>query len=203
MAFTYFFRDKSTLDLISEIVIPELRALRSIDIWDAGCAMGPEPYSLAIILRENMGRFIFRNLTINATDIDTGNQFDDIITSGLYPLEQIQRIPDHIREKYFMKDSKSGLYLISDELRRAVVFKQHDLLTLEPVKTGLGLVMCKNVLMHFREQERVAVLRMFHSALHNRGFLVMEQTQPLPAEVSHLFEPAVPHAKIFRKVAGS
>ncbi len=52
MAFTYFFRDLQTLHLIRDQVVPSLRTSRYIHIWDAGCAHGPEPYTLAIILRE-------------------------------------------------------------------------------------------------------------------------------------------------------
>ena len=54
MAFTYFFRDLQTLELITKHVLPVLQGARYINIWDAGCAHGPEPYSLAILLRENM-----------------------------------------------------------------------------------------------------------------------------------------------------
>ncbi len=46
--------------------------------------MGPEPYSLAMVLRENMG-MIFRNVKIHATDIDNSNLFGDIIKKGVYP----------------------------------------------------------------------------------------------------------------------
>ena len=68
MAFTYFFRDMHTLEMIRDHVIPMLRIKRHIKIWDAGCAMGHEPYSLAIMMRENMGNMIFRNVRIYATD---------------------------------------------------------------------------------------------------------------------------------------
>ena len=54
MAFTYFFRDVQTLELVRDHVLPFLKTRRYINIWDAGCAMGPEPYTLAIILRESM-----------------------------------------------------------------------------------------------------------------------------------------------------
>ncbi|MCD6134277.1 MAG: chemotaxis protein CheR, partial [Candidatus Omnitrophica bacterium] len=64
MAFTYFFRDMQTLEMIRDYVLPALRSSRYINIWDAGCAMGPEPYSLSIVLRENMGKMIFRNVKI-------------------------------------------------------------------------------------------------------------------------------------------
>ena len=58
MAFTYFFRDLQTLETISTLASPSFRRAQHIHIWDAGCAMGPEPYSLAIILRESMGSMV-------------------------------------------------------------------------------------------------------------------------------------------------
>ena len=96
MAFTFFFRDKQTLDLIVEHVLPDLKRHMYINIWDAGCAMGPEPYSLAIMLRENMGPFLFRNVHIYATDIDDSDEFGQIMARGIYPEERVKRIPPHL-----------------------------------------------------------------------------------------------------------
>ena len=52
MAFTYFFRDLQTLEVIRDYALPYLRSKQHINIWDAGCAMGQEPYSLSMVLRE-------------------------------------------------------------------------------------------------------------------------------------------------------
>ena len=59
MAFTFFFRDMHTIDHMAKILIPEVSGRSRIRIWDAGCAMGPEPYTLAMILAEAMGQFSF------------------------------------------------------------------------------------------------------------------------------------------------
>jgi chemotaxis protein methyltransferase CheR len=40
---------------------------------------------------------------------------------------------------------------------------------------------------------------MFHDALTEGGFFVMEQTQKLPAEANHLFEPILSNAQLYRK----
>ena len=198
MAFTYFFRDLHTLEMVRDHVIPAVRSRRFIKIWDAGCAMGPEPYTLAIILRENMGT-TFGNVRIYATDIDESGHFGEVVTNGIYPKEQVKRIPKPIFEKYFRKNGKADHFIIAAELRKCVKYQRHDLLSLEPVGTGLGLILCKNVLLHFREDERVHVIKMFHGALEKGGFLAMEQTQEMPQEVAGLFEPVVANAQLFRK----
>jgi len=203
MAFTYFFRDRQTLDLIVQHALPVMKSSRFIRIWDAGCAHGPEPYSLAILLRENMSHFLFRNVQIYATDIDNSDQFGDIIGKGLYPEEELKRIPGAIFEKYFSKNGAPGKYQIAEEIKAHVSFSRHDLLTLEPIRSGFGLVVCKNVLLHFSRQQREDVLRMFHAVLRESGFLVMEHTQKLPQELAHLFQQVTSDGQLYRKVGKS
>jgi chemotaxis protein methyltransferase CheR len=198
MAFTYFFRDVQTLELARDHALPFLRTRRFINIWDAGCAMGPEPYTLAIILRESMGHMYFRNIRIKATDVDGSNLFDKIISDGIYPREQVERIPQQLLQDYFTKDQDS--YQISEEIRRAVSFEKHDLLSLQPPGRDFGLIVCKNVLLHFGEEQRVQVIKMFHDSLMEGGFMVFEQTQALPKEVAHMFAPVVSNAQLFRKL---
>ena len=201
MAFTYFFRDMQTLEMIRDYAIPTLRTKRHIKVWDAGCAMGPEPYSLAIILRENMGNMIFRNVKIFATDIDGSNLFQKIIESGEYPKDQLDRIPKDIFYKYFEKLDGSENFKISDEMIKSIKFSKHDLLSLKPVAHDFGLIMCKNVLLHFNYEERVKVIKMFYDNLIEGGYFVSEQTQKMPVELEGHFEQVVPNAQIYRKVA--
>ncbi|MCD4845567.1 MAG: chemotaxis protein CheR [Methanosarcinales archaeon] len=201
MAFTYFFRDMQTLDMIRDYVIPEMRSRRYIHIWDAGCAMGPEPYSLAIVLRENMGPMIFRNVQIAATDIDGSNLFGKIIEDGIYQWDQVGRIPKEIMNTYFTPTGPTGEYRIIDEIRRSVKYQQHNLLSFESVQKDAMLIVCKNVLLHFTEQERAKVVKMYYDSLVDGGFFVTEQTQKMPKEMEKLFEPVVANARVYRKVS--
>ena len=201
MAFTYFFRDMQTLDMIRDYVIPEMRSRRYIHIWDAGCAMGPEPYSLAIVLREHMGPMIFRNVQIAATDIDGSNLFGKIIEDGVYQWDQVGRIPKEIMNTYFTPTGPTGEYKIIDEIRKSVKYQQHNLLSFKSVQKDAMLIVCKNVLLHFTEQERAKVVKMYYDSLVDGGFFVTEQTQKMPKEVENLFEPVVANARVYRKVS--
>jgi len=200
MAFTYFFRDMQTLEMIRDYIIPTLRTRRYIKVWDAGCAMGHEPYSLAIMMRENMGNMIFRNVRIYATDIDGSNLFQKIIESGEYPAEQLDRIPSDFFQKYFFGTENPACYRISPELVKSIKFIRHDLLSLKPVQNDFCLILCKNVLLHFSYEERVGIMKMFHDNLIEGGFFVSEQTQKMPAELEDRFEQVVPNAQIYRKI---
>jgi chemotaxis protein methyltransferase CheR len=198
--FYIFFRDLQTLEAIRDQVIPALKTRRFINIWDAGCAMGPEPFSLAIVLRENMGKMIFRNVKIYATDIDGSNLFGRIIKDGEYPGEQIRRIPKDFFAKYFKPNGRPDHFIIADEIRKCITFQKHDLLSLKPVRKNFVLIVCKNVLLHFKEAERISVIRMFHTALSEGGFFATEQTQKMPEELKDLFEPVAANVQLFRKL---
>lgn len=200
MAFTYFFRDLACLNAIRDHAIPELRKHRYINVWDAGCAMGPEPYSLAIIFKEALGYYGFKRLKIYATDLDEeSNQFGKIIAEGIYPEESVKRIPRDIFKKYFSPDNKPGYFEIAGELKQCVSFQRHDLRSLQPIRDNFGLIVCKNVLLHLRESERVEVIEMFHKSLAPEGFFVTEHTQKMPRETAHLFKHITANAQLFQK----
>jgi len=198
MAFTYFFRDKETLDMICEHVLPKIRDRKYINIWDAGCADGQEAYSVAIMLKENMGDFGFRNVRIYATDIDESGDFGNVINKGIYPKVAITRVDKKLFEKYFYSISED-LCSLKEEIRKRVSFQTHDLLTYKLIREGFSLIVCKNVLLHFKAEERIEVIKMFHKSLVDSGFFVTEQTQKLPDEVSGLFTPITKKGQIFQK----
>ncbi len=201
MAFTYFFRDLTALNAIRDHVIPELRKNRYIDAWDAGCAMGPEPYSLAIIFKENLGYYEFKRFKIYATDLDEENhQFGKILSEGIYPEESVKRIPRDIFEKYFSPNNGPGHFKIAEEVIQCVSFQKHDLRSLKPIGDNFGLILCKNVLLHLQYSERIDVIRMFHKSLAAGGFFVTEQTQKIPGKIAHLFRQVIPNVQLFQKV---
>ncbi len=199
MAFTFFFRDQHVLDLVVKNVTPMLVGRRNARVWDAGCAMGQEPYSLAILLAEAMGYFAFNNLRIDVSDLDDCGLFGPIIAKGTYAWEELERVPKTLFEKYFEPDGPRR-FRVADRVRSRLHFHRHDLLTLKPVGEGYQLIVCKNVLLHFQPAERVAVFKMFHAALAPDGLLATEQTQKLPAELEPIFERIVPDGQIFRRV---
>jgi len=199
MAFTYFFRDQDALNLLAEYVVPDLSTRRYMDVWDAGCANGPEPYSIAIVFRKQMGPFLFRNLRIWATDIN--ERFGEIISRGVYSDKETKRIAPDIRERYFCPWGDNGSLQVNEEIRKAVRFQQHDLLSLVPIREQFGLIVCKNVLLHFSPPERVEVIKMFHRALAQNGYFLAERTQELPAETAHLFSRVTSRGQLFRKKA--
>jgi chemotaxis protein methyltransferase CheR len=198
MAFTFFPRNTRTFDLLAQYVLPNLQRHPFIRIWDAGCAMGLEPYSIAMLFREQMGHSLFRNVLIYATDLES--DFGKSIARGVYPRAELERIPRDLFNKYFAPDGSPGYFQASEELRRAVHFQRHDLLSLQPVREDLGLIVCKNVLPYLAPRQRVDVVRMFHHALAKDGYLMLEQTQKLPPGTERLFHRVTRAAQLYQKV---
>lgn len=200
MAFTFFFRDTQTLRLAIEYFHPYIQSRSKISIWSAGCAQGQEPYTFAILLREMIGPYLFRNTKIYATDLDQYDQYGMIISEGRYPSKDLERIPEDIFARYFTTDPSDPAHcLISDEIKNAVIFKKHDLLSFEPIRSGIHLIICKNVLLHFSAEERMKVWDMFWKSLDDGGFMLHEHTQKIPDELNERFEQIVLNAQIFRK----
>jgi chemotaxis protein methyltransferase CheR len=200
MAFTFFFRDQQVLERVVDHLVPAIAGRSRPRVWDAGAAMGQEPYTLCILFAERLGHFAFDNLRIDATDVESTGSFAQILENGIYPREELARLPEGILEKYFESNGKPGHFRVIERIRRRVVFQHHDLLSFEEIGQGYTLVVCKNVLLHFQPQERVQVLRMFHRALGRGGLLVTEQTQEMPPELVPLFRRVAPDGPLFEKV---
>lgn len=200
MAFSFFFRDTPALETAAQTMIEQTQGQSRVRVWVAGCALGQEVYTLAILLAERMHYFAFQNLIIYASDIE--KNFGDIVTRGEYEWGDIERIPDKLRDKYFAETGKAGVFAVNSILRSRVTFVHHDLLTLTPVCEEVSLIVCKNVLLHFQPEERVDVFRMFHRTLSRNGILANENTQKLPEEVKGLFHQISNDSQVYRKVEG-
>lgn len=200
MAFTFFFRDRHTLEQLTKQFLNEFDGYSKIKVWDAGCAMGPEPYTFGIIMAEAMGPEKYKRVTITATDIDETSNFKEIVSDGVYPKSDLSRMPDNIFENYFHKYDDGDNFRINDLIKKSLSFHQHDLLSLKPIDTNFNVILCKNVLLHFRPDERVEVIKMFHSVLVPGGFFTTEQTQQMPEECQHLFTKVVTDANIYQRI---
>jgi chemotaxis protein methyltransferase CheR len=199
MAFTFFFRDRHTLERLTEQFVPAFKNATKLKVWDAGCAMGPEPYTFAIIMAEYMGDD-YKKVKFIASDINETSNFKEIITDGIYPHSELSRMPEGVFKKYFKETEKEGYYKISDFILDSLEFHQHDLLSLEPIDTNFNAILCKNVLLHFHPDQRVEVIKMYHKVLVPGGYFCTEQTQQMPEQCKHLFEKVVSDANVYKKI---
>ena len=197
MALTYFFRDLGSLELAISHVMPQISGRSRIRVWDAGCAMGQEPFTLAMLLAEALGPRMFSNVEIIASDYD--KSVIEVLDAAVYVDEELQRVPELYYKRYLEASGNEGTHRVAEPIRKAVRSVHHDLLSFTPVCDRLSLIVCKNVLLHFNQAERIKVFKVFHDALEPQGLLVTEQTQKLPPEVGHLFSQVTPQCQLFCK----
>ena len=188
---SYFFRNKSTFDKIRKMVFPELKNRGTIYIWSAGCAMGEEPYSLAILLREEN----ISNYKIFATDIDT--EIIKKAKEGIYTKDKFIETPDHIIKNYF--NEINGKFKIFETIKRNVTFLIHDIIK-DPPFTSFDLVLCRNVVIYFIKEKQTKVFENLYRSLKKGGYLVLGKTEFLPMEFYNKFEYVDRSERILRRI---
>jgi len=194
---TRFFRDKELFISLEKIVLPTILAKnsRNIRIWSAGCAIGPEPYSLAILMKDLEGKTSVNKVLLLATDINQGLLLE--AKKGIYTKQSLEEMDPSRIMKYF-KPSDSGLFQISTQLRDAVTFQQHDLRSSPPAK-DFDLIMCRNVLIYFSRSQSKIFFQHFYSSLKPHGYLVLGKCEVLPQFMKDKFEIIDTRNRIYRR----
>ena len=150
-------------------------------IWSAACSTGDEPYSLVMLLAKYIP---MRDISIIATDID--EQILEKAKAGLYNVKSLKALPQEFIDKYFVKINDTS-YKISDEVKRCVEFRHHNLLKDEYPK-NCDMIVCRNVVIYFTEEAKEAIYRKFSEALIPGGILFVGSTEQIIQPASVGFE---------------
>jgi two-component system CheB/CheR fusion protein len=174
---TEFFRDPESWACLRDEVLPELidrkPADESIRVWSAGCASGPEAYTIAICLAEVLGLEDYRTrVKIYGTDIDDAAL--DQARAGVYSARELESVPVALRERYF-EDSGQG-HAFRKDLRRTVIFGRNNLVQDAPI-SRLDLLVCRNTLMYLTAETQARILRHYHFALTDGGVLMLGKSE--------------------------
>src|SRR5262245_37661299 len=94
---TAFFRDEPIWRYLADEIIPTIIRTKaseeSIRVWDAGCASGEEPFTLALLFADALGKDEFsRRMKIYATDVDM--EALEQACQATYTQRQIGPIPE-------------------------------------------------------------------------------------------------------------
>lgn len=195
---TDFFRDEPAWRAISNDILPRIlagkRAGEQVRVWCAGCASGQEAYTVAMLLSEAMGEPAFRQqVKIYATDID--EEALNEARLAVYSPEQVKAVPVALREKYF--EESNGTFAFKKEMRRAVIFGRHDLLTDAPI-SRIHLLICRNTLMYFNSEAQTRILSRFGFALARNGYLFLGKAEVMAVR-SNAFMPVDLKSRIFAR----
>lgn len=170
---TYFFRDRGQINLLQNVILPELITKKRLSknkrlrLWSAGCSTGEEPYSLAILVRELIPDWQDWNIFILGTDIN------EIVLEkaekGIYSSWSFRQLDTSRKELYF--EMIKGEWKIDDEIRKMVKFCKHNLVK-DDLPENLDLIVCRNVFVYFKPEQISLAVRKFYEALRLEGYLI-------------------------------
>ncbi|MEE1008853.1 MAG: protein-glutamate O-methyltransferase CheR [Agathobacter sp.] len=168
-----FYRNPDQWKLMDEKIIPKLvkEQRKPIKIWSAACSTGDEPYSLAMAFSKHMS---LSDIRILATDID--KQVIQHAQVGLYTEKSVAGVPADLKKKYFTKVGNS--YQISNDIKKCVTFKEHNLLK-DPYPKDYDLILCRNVVIYFTDDAKDMIYKNFYDSLKKNGVLFIGSTEQI------------------------
>jgi chemotaxis protein methyltransferase CheR len=171
---TSFFRDVHPFNTLKQYIVPELmekrKATRSLNIWCGASSSGQEPYSVAMLLKENFPQLINWKVSYTATDIS-----EEMLTrcrEGYYSQLEINRgLPANMMVKYFERDGSQ--WRIKEDIRKFVDFKFLNLCENWPFMPQMDIVMLRNVLIYFDVDTKKNILAKIKKLLRPDGYLFL------------------------------
>lgn len=165
---TSFFREAHHFPILSQH-LGTLPKSTPISIWTCASSSGEEPYSIAMTVVELFKTFN-APVRILATDIDT-NVLEKA-KRGVYPLDQLQKIPPDQLKRFFLKGEgkNKGSAKVRPELQQLITFKRFNLLDEEwGIREKFDAIFCRNVMIYFDKDTQYKILKKMQPCIQPHG----------------------------------
>ncbi|MBW4561030.1 MAG: protein-glutamate O-methyltransferase CheR [Mojavia pulchra JT2-VF2] len=171
---TSFFRDTQPFEVLKQFLLPELVKTRSVErslnIWCAACSNGQEPYSIAMLIRENFP--MLANWSVKLIASDFSSKVLERAREGRYNQLEIRRgLPNTLRDKYFQKLDSD--WQINNQIRQMVEFRQINLLQSWSSLPEFDVIFLRNVLIYFDIATKKSLLKKVRQQLRPDGYLFL------------------------------
>ncbi|MBF9034408.1 histidine kinase [Rhodobacterales bacterium HKCCE2091] len=195
---TAFYRDTEAITALRRKVLdPMARGENQetpIRIWVPACATGEEAYTIAMEMSEALEEAgSNRRFRVIATDIH--RQSLDIASAGTYSEEAVARVPDQLRNRYFLR--QRDLFVVNPLLRQKLIFSAHDVLS-DPPFMHLDLISCRNLFIYLNEEAQARIISLFLFGLRKEGYLFLGQSESL-GKFSSEFQEVDARMRLFQK----
>ena len=173
------FRDPWVFQALRREVLPILASYPRIHIWQAGCAHGEEVYSLAILLEEEG---LYDKSQIFATDLN--DVALEEAAGGIYAAANARLFSENYQRAGGQRSLSHYFHAryerikFDESLKRNVTFASHNLST-DGVFAEVQLILCRNVLIYFKDALQNRVLQLFRDSLVHKGFLCLGSKETL------------------------
>jgi chemotaxis protein methyltransferase CheR len=170
-----FFRDGTRFADLEQRVLPELlKTSASLRVWSAGCSIGAEAYSLAMVLQELAPRGAH---TILATDVDQ-TILDRAKAGTGYLASDVRNVGANRTQRWFVPEP-DGRLSVCPAPRTMIRFAKHDLLMDRYPSGPFDLIACRNVVIYFTEEAKERIFQGFVRALRPGGVLFVGGTEAI------------------------
>jgi chemotaxis protein methyltransferase CheR len=173
---TFFFREFPQVDfLVSDFIVPLVREGRRPRIWSAACSTGEEPLTIAMLLAEHG---VLEQVEIVATDI-SGSALARA-QKGEHSRRSLRHVPVPALAAKWLEVSADRV-VTSPVLRQAIRWSRMNLLEPESM-LALGqfdCILCRNVLIYFKDTTVVRVVTQLSKQLHPDGLLLVGVSESL------------------------
>jgi chemotaxis protein methyltransferase CheR len=168
-----FFRNPDAWDvLVTQFLKPMLLGQLSVRIWSAGCSLGYEPFSLAMLAKEIAPH---TSVHILATDLD--QTILSRAQRGVYSEQQMAGVSPSRRARFFRKVDNN--WEAGPELQALITWRRHDLLR-DPCERQFDLICCRNVVIYFTDVAKTELYKRFCDSLRPGGLLFLGATESIP-----------------------
>ena len=177
---TYFYREPLQLEAFSREILPACAAARGrerrLRIVSAGCSTGEEVYTLAVLVREAR---LFEGWDVEVIGADISRRCLASAQAGVYG-EHAFRTPQAEPMRRWCRQ-REGKWVVDDAIKRMVRFTRENLLDPRALASvaQVDVIFCRNVMIYFDLPVRQRVLRRFHDALREGGWLLLGHSESL------------------------
>lgn len=185
---TSFFRDLKPFEMLRQVIVPRLieqrASVRRLRIWSAASSTGQEAYSIAMLLAENFPELARWDVKILGTDIS--RYVVEYAQAGRYRRLEVNRgLPARMLLKHLVRDGEE--WVVSERVRSMCEFQSLNLCATLPKLPEFDLVMLRNVLLYFTQQDRTRLFQGVHGKMAGDGYLVLGNAEQAE-DSTNLFE---------------
>jgi chemotaxis protein methyltransferase CheR len=171
---TSFFRDVKPFEALRTDVIPKLietkQHERRLRIWSAASSTGQEAYSVAMLLTEHFPELKRWDVKVIGTDIS--RSVIEYACRARYRRMEVNRgLSARMLVKYFTRHGDE--WEVCPKVRSKCEFRSANLCAPLPLLPVFDLVLLRNVLLYFPQQDRSCVFRDVYRRLSSEGALLL------------------------------
>ncbi len=198
---SYFFRERTQLDLLGSEILPEVaaparRAARPVRLLSAGCAAGEEAYTLAILATEALRG---TGTAISVTGMDLDGAALERAREAIYRHHAFRGVDPSVRERHFREED--GGWRLDPRIRAAARFRQGNLV--DPGwSDGVDpqdVVFCRNVMIYFDEAGVRRAVENLYEVVRPGGFLFLGHAETLSRIPTRFVAQRRPGAVFYRR----